>query len=287
MCRRASWTTSARHGRGEQHRLAHVVGELDQALDVGQEAEVEHPVCLVEHEHLDVGEVEGAPVGEVEQPAGSPHHHVDARLQGVELGFVRHPAVDRQNPRLADRTRNGEVGGHLQGEFARRGDDQGLRLAGRVEVVVVTVARSDDPLQQGHAERERLAGAGSRLRDQVRAGEGDGNRHLLDRERLGDADAFERVDDLGQRTEFFEGRQSFSPLVSNAGPASWSGRPRKSRTGPAAGCPDDGQLPLRSLAAIRTGSPGRQPGPGCPTARHAWPGPSIMIVRSPPLSSGA
>src|SRR5215210_898746 len=50
----------ARHGRGEEQRLP-LRGELgEDAPDGGQEAHVEHPVGLVEHQHLDVREVERA-----------------------------------------------------------------------------------------------------------------------------------------------------------------------------------------------------------------------------------
>ena len=67
-----------RHGRGEQHRLAQLGGLGQDPLDVGQEAEVEHLVGLVEHQHLDVAQVERAAVGEVQQPARCADHDVDA-----------------------------------------------------------------------------------------------------------------------------------------------------------------------------------------------------------------
>ena len=61
-------------------------GRLGQdPLHVGQEPEVEHLVGLVEHEHLDVAQIEDPAVGQVEQPAGSADHHVDAALELVEL----------------------------------------------------------------------------------------------------------------------------------------------------------------------------------------------------------
>ena len=47
-----------------------LLGDLAQdALDVGQEAEVEHLVGLVEHQHGDAAQLQVALLGEVEQPA--------------------------------------------------------------------------------------------------------------------------------------------------------------------------------------------------------------------------
>ena len=70
-------------------------------IDVGQEAEVEHLVGLVEHERVDVGEVEGAAVGEVDQPARRTDDDVDAGLERVELGVVADAAVDGEHAQAA------------------------------------------------------------------------------------------------------------------------------------------------------------------------------------------
>ena len=51
---------------------------LEQPLDVGQEAEVEHLVGLVEDERLDVGDVERAAVAQVDQAARGADDDVDA-----------------------------------------------------------------------------------------------------------------------------------------------------------------------------------------------------------------
>jgi hypothetical protein len=58
-----------RHGGREQHRLP-LVGDLPQdALDVGQEAQVEHLVGLVEDQHREPAELQVALLGQVEQAA--------------------------------------------------------------------------------------------------------------------------------------------------------------------------------------------------------------------------
>ena len=85
---------------------------------------------------------------------------------------------------------NRDVAGDLDRELARGSDDEGLRLAGD-DLFVVSIVRGDGALNEGDAERQRLAGSGARLADQVGAHERDGEGHLLDGECIFDADLFE------------------------------------------------------------------------------------------------
>ena len=88
-------------------------------------------------------------------------------LQRVDLRLVRHAAVDRQHPDAAGRAGGGDVAGDLQAQLAGRYDDQRLGLA------VGALGGGGDPLEQGQAEAEGLAGAGRRLADQVGAAQRD------------------------------------------------------------------------------------------------------------------
>ena len=101
-----------------------------------------------------------------------------------------------------------QVLGDLDGQLTGRGDDQSLRLAGGGKLLVIGLAGGDGALQQRDAEAERLAGAGAGLTDQVGAHQRDRECHLLDRKRLDDVDAVERVADLGQHAELSEGGQA-------------------------------------------------------------------------------
>ena len=58
-----------RHGRGEEQRLAGERNQLADALDVGNEAHVEHAVGFVDDQQFDAGEQQPAALGMVEQPA--------------------------------------------------------------------------------------------------------------------------------------------------------------------------------------------------------------------------
>ncbi len=82
----------------ENSIVCRVSGVLrEQPLDVGQEAEVEHLVGLVEHQRLHVADVEGAAVHQVDQPARGADDDVDALLERVELRVVGHAAVDGEH----------------------------------------------------------------------------------------------------------------------------------------------------------------------------------------------
>ena len=69
---------------GERRREQQVLPPLGQlredALDVADEAHVEHPVGLVQHQDLDVRQVDGALLVMVEQPARRGDQDVDARV---------------------------------------------------------------------------------------------------------------------------------------------------------------------------------------------------------------
>ena len=108
-------------------RVSGVIAQ--EPLDVGQEAQVEHLVGLVEHERVHVREVERAAVGQVDQATGRADDDVDAGLERVELGVVADAAVDGQDPEAEVLAGEVEVAGDLERELTGRGDDQRLRLA--------------------------------------------------------------------------------------------------------------------------------------------------------------
>ena len=200
------------HGRREQHRLPGLGGLREQLLDVGQEAEVEHLVGLVEDERVHVGQVEGAAVGQVDQAARRTDDDVDALRQRVELGLVAHSAVDGEDAQPEVLAGQGQVAGDLERQLTGRGDDERLRLA-LGHLAVVRVLRRDAALHHRDAEGQRLAGARAGLADQVGAQQGDREGHLLDREGGGDAGALERVTDIGEHPELSERGQGLVAFV--------------------------------------------------------------------------
>ena len=183
------------HRGGEQHRLPLAGDLLQDPLDVGQEAQVEHLVGLVQDEHADGREVQVPLPGQVEQAAGGADDHVDASAQGLDLRLEGPAAVDRDDADAADAAGVLEVLGDLHGQLAGRHDAQRLRQP------VGALGLALHALQQRYAEAQRLAGAGARLADQVVARQRDRQGHRLDGEGRGDAHPGERLDGLRQRAE--------------------------------------------------------------------------------------
>ena len=153
-----------RHGGREQQRLALLRQQADDALDVVDEAHVEHAVGFVEHEvrHLVERDMLGA--DQVEQAPGRCNDDVDAAVHGAHLRPRTDAAVDDG---VGDRQMLAvglEAVADLDGQFARRRQDQ--RAAGaRRGLAVLRV----EHLQDWQRERRCLAGAGFGEAEQVAA----------------------------------------------------------------------------------------------------------------------
>ncbi len=113
-----------RHGGGEEHRLALARHVLEDALHLGQEAEIEHVVGLVEHQLLDLVELDVAALEVVIEPAGSCDHHVDATAQVVDLRFERNAADQTGGAQAVSLAEQLEEGLGLEGDLTGRGQDQ-------------------------------------------------------------------------------------------------------------------------------------------------------------------
>ena len=162
-----------RHGGREQHRLA-LGGNLTQdAFDVGQEAQIQHFVGLVEHQHRQPAEPQVALLGEVEQAARGADDDVGTGLQRLDLRLVGPTAVDGD-----DAQRAAAVGPKVFGGTGKVVVDLHAQLSGghhdqcarRSVQWAVRGGTGGDAVQQWHAEGEGLAHAGARLTDQVIAG---------------------------------------------------------------------------------------------------------------------
>ena len=154
------------HGGREEQRLPLDRQFADDFADVVDEAHVEHAVGFVEHQELDLAELQSVALHEVEQAAGGGHQDFDARHDRADLAAHRH-AADRQRRGQADVAAIGvEAVEDLARQFAGRRQHQhaaglGLRL--------------DTVLQNAVQDRQRegcgLAGAGLGDADDVTAGQ--------------------------------------------------------------------------------------------------------------------
>ena len=84
-----------RHGRGEEQRLAREGHQLADALDVRDEAHVEHAVGLVDDEDLDAVQQQLAALEEVEQAARRRDQHIGA-ARDLGLLIAEGDAADQQ-----------------------------------------------------------------------------------------------------------------------------------------------------------------------------------------------
>ena len=194
----------------EEHRLAKLAGRpsgrraggravrrefRDDALDVRQEAHVEHPVRLVEHEQLHAVEVHHALRHQVDEASRGGDHHLGALLERLHLRELRDaPEHDRERRARVLRV-GGIVLGRLRREFARGRENQRTRVPGLLFPLVSRLLSLDMTLQQlvknGQHERGGLARARLGAADQVASFEERRDGLLLD----GRGDGVPRVGD--------------------------------------------------------------------------------------------
>ena len=128
------------------------------------EAEVEHLVRLIQHQHFDAVQIEGFLIDQVEQATGRRDEDVGPAMQLVAVLVDRRAADDGMH--LETRQRAVILGalGDLPGQFARRGEHQ--HPAGFERGLPVHLAQAIDA---GEHEGGGLAGAGLRDAEQVAA----------------------------------------------------------------------------------------------------------------------
>ena len=165
-----------RHGRREEQRLARERHQLADALDVRDEAHVEHAIGFVDDEDLDRVQEQAAPFGEIEQAAGSGDDHADAPRDLGLLIAERHAADQQRKVQLMVDAVFAERLFDLGGELARRLQNEGARHAG-------AGAAALQHRQHRQGEGGCLAGPGLGDAQDVAALQGVGNGLFLDRRR--------------------------------------------------------------------------------------------------------
>ncbi len=187
-----------RHGGGEEQGLARERDQLADALDVGDEAHVEHAVGFVDDQELDAGEQQPSALEVIEQATRRRDQHVDAAHELHVLIVERDAADDQRDVELLLGAVFDEAFFDLRCEFARRFEDERARhprprAAG---------------LQHGqHRQREGggLAGAGLRNAEHVAARKDVGDRLFLDGGRGGVTGCFNCSENLVGQTKFGKG----------------------------------------------------------------------------------
>jgi len=135
-----------------------LLGQVTQdALQVGQEADVQHAVCLVKHHILDLVEHRVLGLDVVQQAARRGHQHLDTFFQLDGLGLHVHAAKHHGAAQLGVLGVQRNLLGDLVGQFPRGQQHQGAhRVAGGGCGAALVLEQT---LQQRQRKRCGLAGA--------------------------------------------------------------------------------------------------------------------------------
>ena len=189
--------SNGRRHRGREQRDLFVFGGVGQdAFNILGEAHLQHLVGLVEHQVVQVREVEGAALEVIDHPARGAHHDLGSAPQSGELHDVGLAAVDRQHVDLGQMRGVAAEGlGHLQCQFPGGRQHQRLGL----------LAGGVDAGQDRDRKRRGFAGAGLCEPDHVGARHQGRNRRRLDRRRRLVANVDDRLQHSGVNLQFGEG----------------------------------------------------------------------------------
>ena len=115
---------------GEEQRLAFLRTIVDDTGDVFDEAHVQHAVDFIHDQHLDGLQVQDLLLMQVEQAARGRDDDIDALFERLDLGAVAHAAVEEGGAGTEVLTVLLKILIDLNGELARRDEDETARLAG-------------------------------------------------------------------------------------------------------------------------------------------------------------
>ncbi|MCY1527078.1 hypothetical protein D9M68_621320 [compost metagenome] len=190
---------------GEQQALTLRGQQADDALEVGQEAHVQHAVRFVEHQDADLAQVHVLLLDVVEQAARRSHQHFAAAAQRLLLGTDIDAAEHhrRTQRRLLAVAFDAFV--HLIREFARGREDQRAHRMARGRRA--GVGQRHEAMQDGQREGRRLARAGLRGAHDVTAFHHDGDGLGLDRRGSGVAGFGDGLQQQGVQPEIGERRR--------------------------------------------------------------------------------
>ena len=167
-----------RHGGREEHGLLPGGQPLQDLLHVVDEAHVQHAVGLVQHEDLQLLQMDEPLVVEVHQPAGGGHQDVHPPVEGLHLGVLAHTAEDDSVAQGQMAAIGLEAVTDLDGQFPGGGEDQGADGA-------ALHRGGTEPLKDGGGKGAGLACAGLGTAQHVTPFQGRGDGLLLNGGRPG------------------------------------------------------------------------------------------------------
>ena len=142
------------HGGREEEGLLALGQPLEDLLHVVDKAHIQHPVGLVQHEDLQLAEVQQLLLVEVDETAGGGHQNIHAPADGVHLGGLAHAAEDHRRAQAEVFAVSLDALLDLEGQFPGGGENEGPDGA------QPTGMGGGKTLQNGGGKGAGLAGAG-------------------------------------------------------------------------------------------------------------------------------
>jgi len=174
-----------------------------QVADIRNEAEIEHAVGLIEHQHLGMAHVKDVLLEVVDETAGRANEHIDAFFELPALLVVINAAKHDCLPEAAVPAENFRVVVDLHRELACRRDYQG---ADRGRIATARRGSRQQRLIHRNQERGGLARAGLCLAGNIPAGERQGQCLCLDWSAEGEARIADALHEGRRQGEGFESR---------------------------------------------------------------------------------
>jgi hypothetical protein len=197
--------------------------------DVGDEAEIEHAVGLIEHQHLHRPQIEHVLLEIVDQPAGRADQHITPLAQLLALLLVVDSAEYDAVPQAGVSTEGECIVLDLHRQLAGRRHDE---RADRGPTACRRRATREQPLIEGHEERGGLPRSGLCLPGDVAAGERARQRLSLDRSAGDKAGLLDALHDLFPQAERGEGNGIGMCCDHQIVDVLWEKYPRDLKNGP-------------------------------------------------------
>ena len=189
----------------KQQRLARGGQLAENPLDIGAEADVQHPIGLIEHDVNDIAEIKRSPFDMVEHTAGCADHDVDPAGQGADLPLDRLAAERPAHDDITAQSQLLQLADDLLSQLAGRRQDDGLRPP----------SSGFEHLDEGNSESRRLARARLGLADDIESIERVGNEGRLNGAGCKVAGLLEGLEHGGAQAHGLEPRGGFLLNSSN------------------------------------------------------------------------
>lgn len=192
----------AGHRGRDQDGLVSTLDPRQDILDVVPEADVQHPVHLIEHDESNRLEHQQPAVQQVDDPTGCADDEMGLAAQRMGLLPDTLPSIDRNDVHAGRLRHPPHLRGNLHRQFACRNENDALQAQ-----------FGPGHLQHWQTEGRRLAGSRPGLSQEITAGQGQRNQSLLNLGGLFETHFRQRDQKMCLNAEFSECRREFMMLV--------------------------------------------------------------------------